>query len=200
MFTTWSINVRMQCAAVQSHAVFSLLGDHRGWESHRMEETRFQNHFLKLSVLPISNTCFGLYVNILRWLKPLRFEGLFVIATSIVLTNMVSSHISLHYNIQNLPSGQKSLYTSFPHPCLDVLCLEYSQLFSSYCKLCSSLRSRLSPVSLVKPSYMIHPSRDTQYSFTHLPSFIHSLIDLMCFLSTFASLRNYVKYSEEDKF
>lgn len=195
MFTMWSVNVR-----VQSRAVFSLLGDHRGWENHRMEETRFQNHFLKLSALLISNTCFGLYVNILHWFKPPRFEGLFVIATSIVLTNTVSSHISLRYNIQNLPSGQKSLYTSFPHPCLDVLCLDYSQLLSSYFKLYSSLRSRLSPVSLVKPSYIVHPSRDTQYSFTHLPSFIHSLIYLICFTSTFTSLRKYVKYSEEDKF
>ena len=196
----WSINVHMQCAAVQSHAVFSLLGDRRGWESHKMEETWFQIHLLKLSFLLISNTCFGLYVNILHWFKPLRFGGLFVIATSIVLTNTVSSHISLHYNIENLPSGQKSLYTSFPHPCLDVLCLEYSQLFSSHFKLYSSLRSKLSPVSLVKPSYIIHPSRDTQYSFTHLPSFIHSLIYLICFMSTFMSLRKYVKYSEEDKF
>lgn len=155
---------------------------------------------LEAECLLISNTYFGLYVNIRHWFKPPRSEGLFVIATSIVLTNTVSSHISLHYNIQNLPSGQKSLYPSFPHPYLDVLCLEYSQLFSSYCKLYSSLRSRLSPVSLVKPSYIIHPSRDTQYSFTHLPSFIHSLIDLMCFMSTFTSLRKYVTYSEEDKF
>ena len=50
------------------------------WTAKQIEEpqeTWIQSHFLNLSCLLISNTCFGLYVNILHSFEPLRFEGLF---------------------------------------------------------------------------------------------------------------------------
>ena len=70
--------------------------------------------------------------------------------------------MSLHSNIQNLFLRSKEFIYFYPPSLLGIVSI------SSYFKLYSFL----SPLSLVKPSYVIHPSKT--HSISYLYSFIYS--------------------------
>lgn len=61
--TGWPINVAHMQFTMQPHGLSSLLGDSRLWESHRGDDTCFQNHFLELKSVLINNAYSGRYVS-----------------------------------------------------------------------------------------------------------------------------------------